>query len=395
MRNLILIGIVVLLVIFVGPNLLGGLGGTAPEAPQAQQPQEQPQQATALPQPTARPPASAQARASARPAAAPAGAGGDRWLIMLYQDADDRVLEQDIMLDLNEAERVGSNDQVQIVTQLDRYQGGFADDGDWTSTKRYYVTQDQDLRRIGSQEVADLGEANMADSATLVDFATWAIQTYPADKYALILSDHGIGWPGGWSDPTAPTRGPGDLPLASALGDQLYLMEIDQALEQIRSNTGLDKLEMIGMDACLMGHLEVFTAMAPHARYMVASQEVEPSLGWAYASFLSALQQNPAMSGDELSRLIVDGYINHDERIVDDNARAEFVGRGAGSLVRQPVRAAAGAALGRAAYPAVVAQHYAQRDRSAGHGCAQQRVQSVCFCAAKRRPARHRPGTRV
>ena len=32
MRNLILIGIVVLLVIFVGPNLLGGLGGTAPEA---------------------------------------------------------------------------------------------------------------------------------------------------------------------------------------------------------------------------------------------------------------------------------------------------------------------------------------------------------------------------
>ena len=31
---------------------------------------------------------------------------------MLYQDADDKILEKDIFLDLNEAERVGSTDQV-------------------------------------------------------------------------------------------------------------------------------------------------------------------------------------------------------------------------------------------------------------------------------------------
>jgi hypothetical protein len=48
--------------------------------------------------------------------------------------------------------------------------------------------------------VASLGEVNMADADTLVDFITWAVQTYPASKHALILSDHGMGWPGGWSD---------------------------------------------------------------------------------------------------------------------------------------------------------------------------------------------------
>ena len=47
-----------------------------------------------------------------------------------------------------------------------------------------------------------MGEANMASGQTLVDFVTWAMQSYPADKYVLILSDHGMGWPGGWSDPT-------------------------------------------------------------------------------------------------------------------------------------------------------------------------------------------------
>ncbi len=65
-----------------------------------------------------------------------------------------------------------------------------------------------------SQEVADLGEVNMADGQTLVDFVTWAVQTYPADKYVLILSDHGMGWPGGWSDPTAGRGDDRRIPLA-------------------------------------------------------------------------------------------------------------------------------------------------------------------------------------
>ena len=62
----------------------------------------------------------------------PAASGeGQSWLVMLYQDADDKILERDIYLDLNEAERAGSSDRVQIVAQLDRYAGGFAADGNW------------------------------------------------------------------------------------------------------------------------------------------------------------------------------------------------------------------------------------------------------------------------
>ena len=34
------------------------------------------------------------------------------WLIMIYSDADDNVLEEDMMIDLQEAELVGSTDQV-------------------------------------------------------------------------------------------------------------------------------------------------------------------------------------------------------------------------------------------------------------------------------------------
>ena len=129
----------------------------------------------------------------------PVSSKDQTWLVMLYQDADDKILEEDIYIDLNEAERVGSTDRVHIVAQVDRYQAGFSGDGDWDSTRRYYVTKDDDLNKIDSHLVQDLGEVNMADGQALVDFVTWAVSNYPADRYALILSDHGMGWPGGWS----------------------------------------------------------------------------------------------------------------------------------------------------------------------------------------------------
>ena len=55
-----------------------------------------------------------------------ASGSGQTWTVMLYQDADDQILEKDIFVDLNEAERVGSSDRVKIVAQLDRFQGAFS-----------------------------------------------------------------------------------------------------------------------------------------------------------------------------------------------------------------------------------------------------------------------------
>jgi len=276
------------------------------------------------------PPAGAPAAATRAPTKPRPTASGPRspqtWTVLLYEDADDPVLERDMLMDLNEAERVGSTDQINIVAQMDRYAGAYRGDGDWRSTRRYRLTQDADLFRLNSEMVADLGELSMADPATLVDFATWAIQTYPADKYVLILSDHGMGWPGGLTDPKPSERREVDTPFADDMEDNMmYTGEIDQALAKIRQQTGIDRFELVGLDACLMSHLEVYSALAPHARYVVSSQETEPALGWAYAGFLQALIDNPGIDGAELGRQIVATYIDKDERIVDEQARLDFL----------------------------------------------------------------------
>lgn len=256
---------------------------------------------------------------------APASSAGQTWTVMLYQDADDQVLEQDIYLDLNEAERVGSSPNVNIVAQVDRFRGAYAGDGNWTGARRYYVTQDNDLTAVRSRMVQDLGEVDMSQGQTLVDFVQWAAQNYPADKYVLILSDHGMGWPGGWSDADPNRPGDKSTPLSARLGGNIYLSELDQALGEARRVTGVNKFEIVGLDACLMAQIEVMAALQPHANYAVASEEVEPAIGWAYASFLGRLVQNPDMSGADLSRAIVQGYVNDDQRILDPAARADFL----------------------------------------------------------------------
>jgi hypothetical protein len=248
------------------------------------------------------------------PSRSDAAGSGDTWTIILYLDADDDVLEEDIFTDLNEMERVGSTDKVNIVAQLDRYDGAFDGDNDWTGTKRYYVTQDDDMSAIASEELEDLGESDMGDPQTLIDFATWAIQSYPADRYALILSDHGAGWPGGWNDPDPQE------------GSELKLWEISSAIETTLANTGVEKFDLLGFDACLMSQLEVYAAVYPYAHYIVASQETEPSLGWAYTAWMSQLVENPGMDNAQVAASIVGTYITEDQRIVDDEVRLEVYG---------------------------------------------------------------------
>lgn len=220
------------------------------------------------------------------------------WTIIYYAAADDEALEVFMWFDVNEMELVGSSPQVNIVVQMDRYQGGFDYDGNWTDTRRFLVTQDGDLEAIASPVLENLGEADMGDPQTLADFTTWAIQNYPAQKYALVLSDHGGGWTGGYLDAYS--------------GSDMSLPEIASALEAIRQNTGVDKFELLVFDACLMAQIEIFGSLYPYANYIVASEEIIPGMGLSYAAWLGQMAANPAMDGAEASRALVSTYIVDD-----------------------------------------------------------------------------------
>jgi hypothetical protein len=236
-----------------------------------------------------------------------------QWTVIVYSAADDEVLEENMWFDVNEMELVGSNSQMNIVVQIDRYAKAFTGDGDWSDTRRYLIQQDNDLNHIASPVVESVGEVDTGNPQTLIDFVTWAIQHYPAQKYALVMSDHGGGWTGGFSD------------MSAASYSDLSIPEIVSSLEQIRQQTGIDKFEVITFDACLMGQLEVYGSLYPYSNYMVASEEVIPGYGLSYAAWLGQLAQNPAIDGNGLAHSIVSTYVINDTLLTETRSSAEEI----------------------------------------------------------------------
>ncbi len=233
------------------------------------------------------------------------------WLFMVYLDADNN-LESAGIDDMNEMEVAGSTDDVAIVVQMDRAERDYADDttnGNWTGTKRLYVTQDTDQLIINSPVIEDLGEVNMGDPATLTSFIEWAVANYPAQHYALVLWNHGSGWRGRDSDGEAVKS----ICVDDESGDELTMTELRSALNAANLSTG-KTLDIVGFDACLMQMVEVAyqvmgSASRPLVDITVGSEETEPGDGWDYAATLTALTADPTMTPAELGTQIVNDYV--------------------------------------------------------------------------------------
>ncbi len=267
------------------------------------------------------------ASAEARGKAAPAD-----WTVLAYL-AGDNDLEGALLGDLREMERVGSRPgSVEILAQVDRARGQDASDGNWTGTRRYYVTRSADPARISSTLLAELGPTNTGDPRVLKDFVSFGAGRYPAKATMLLLSNHGSGFwvppemlsgegrrrrrrgrglRHGFFQPTRewllrpdPVRG---IAYDDGSGDCLDNRELKQVVAHARRVLGRP-IDVVGMDACLMTMLEVAYQLREHARVLVGSEELEPGEGWPHASILGDLVARPAMAPAELGATIVRRY---------------------------------------------------------------------------------------
>ena len=293
--------------------------------------------------------------------------------------AGDNNLSSAGAVDLKEMKKVGSTDRVNIVAQYDRA-------GHEVQTMRYYLRKQTSL---ADDVVAHLGETNMGDPAVLEDFVTWATTNYPARRYMLVLWNHGAGWDdsnlyqgdvfGGAPPPVSrkgeevatdgarATRGRA-VPLQQARAavhrvhralfrdtvaravttraiafdddaqDFLDNIELKRVLAKLTKRLKR-KLDVLGMDACLMSMAEVGYQLRDTAEVAVGSQEEEPGDGWPYDRILRA-RQKPAMSARDLSSAVVHEYVDSygsDEAVTQaaiDLARIAAVTRSLDALSR-------------------------------------------------------------
>ena len=253
-----------------------------------------------------------------------------KWTFMVYMAGDNNLSDAGDT-DLAEMRAIGSTAEVNVVTQLDRAKD--------RGTTRYHVQPDG-----VDDQVESLGMTDSGDPLVLINFVKWAAENFAAERYALILWNHGGGWEPSEMDKVARSVGAMNysareasersasrlrktffrtsvekiLSLPSAheraicsddnSGHSLDTIELGKVLVEVEKTLG-QKLDLLGMDACLMSNLEVAYQARPYVSYIVASEESEPNQGWPYTPVLKKLVETPNLATPEFAAHIVDAYV--------------------------------------------------------------------------------------
>lgn len=203
-------------------------------------------------------------------------------------------------LNVNQMEKIGSSDKVNVVVQWASLKGG--------TTKRLYIQKDSDDQRVTSPVVEDMGApADMGDAKTLEDFVKWGVQHYPAKHYMVDVWNHGGGW-----HLTAKRSSQGigiqDISWDDLSGNHITTEQFGAAMVNV-ARMLKRKIDIVSADACLMAMAEVIGEMVDAADYFVASEEVEPGAGWPYDAFLSRWYAASNPTPRDVGRFLVEEYI--------------------------------------------------------------------------------------
>ena len=179
--------------------------------------------------------------------------------------------------------------------------------GRWFTSGMEDATVGRYLISGGNIETAGMLDSTtcMSEPENLTDFIKWAKDNYPADRYMLVLWDHGGGFASGY----------GVDGLNDRAEEDETTMKASEIIDAIK-NAGM-KFDLIGFDACLMQNVEYANAFEPYADYYLASEETEPGTGWFYTAGFGRLAEDPALSTGEFAKSLISSY-DQSQRVRND-----------------------------------------------------------------------------
>ncbi len=193
--------------------------------------------------------------------------------------------------DLAEMLAVVLPDNVKMVIQTGGSESWHREDIDPEKSQRF-LAENGSLTLLEEQE-----KQNMGDGQTLEDFLRFASENYPAERSMALLWNHG----GSLSNISYDQQ---------YEMDSLTLPEMREAFTAVFEENEEDPpLDIIGFDACLMATVDTAATFADLASYMVASEDLEPGMGWGYEGWMKTLAENPSVDPLTLSKSICDSYL--------------------------------------------------------------------------------------
>jgi hypothetical protein len=231
---------------------------------------------------------------------------------------------------IQELQKVGSTDQVGVVVQFDTLSRG---------AFRVQVTKTDNP----TEGLTPIGQVNTGEPGSLSDFVAWAAETCPAGRTLLVIWGHGTGWKeepiyARYEKARQAETDRDAAPRESFLGRGMFassLAEIMGIQDEVERGIAYDdssrdfldnaklqaalhaanqalgpgrRLDLLGLDACLMSMIEVACQVRCEAGYLVASEAVTAVGPWPWPAILHKLNRRPDLPPDALGKLIVAEY---------------------------------------------------------------------------------------
>lgn len=195
-----------------------------------------------------------------------------QWNILNYIEGDNNIGNY-AWHNINEMKKIGSTNKINLMVQLDEPKN--------KKTWRLHVVKKK-LVDAGSLDV-DMGKNPEKE---LKEATLWAHTCCPSDYTMIILWNHGNGI----------LDEPKNHELRGILYDYtnhtfMNNQQLTHALSYITKTVLGKKIEILGMDACLMSMVEVAYQVKQHAQLLIASESLELAPGWDYAHFLNSLNK--------------------------------------------------------------------------------------------------------
>lgn len=219
-----------------------------------------------------------------------------RWTFMVYMAADN-TLTVPGLINLDQMDAAGMNPEVQVVMQAEFSPQQFANYGvpaaaanipSNFNTFRYFISTGGNLRLGPETAVTDIGNRDMTSPVTLRDFVNYSKATYPAERYALVLWNHGGGFTGLIEDETS---NPG------------HFMSLDDMASAL---TGVGALDLVAFDMCLMAGYETLAKLQGITKYALFSEAEVPGAGFPYTDALRVLYQNSTADSRAITSQLVE-----------------------------------------------------------------------------------------
>ncbi|MFZ5943002.1 MAG: clostripain-related cysteine peptidase [Bacillota bacterium] len=225
-----------------------------------------------------------------------------KWTVLFYANGNNEF-EPEMHKMVQNIKEIESPQEMNIVIQYSRADRRLAEilrphvfinelEENWTGTQRIAITP-KTSRFLENTQTTNLGFLNMADAKVLFEFIQWGMESFPAERYMVVLGGHSFEYLGTLTDYTQ------DMP---------YIMGIPEMAKAL--NLVSSKIDILILDTCYMNMVEILYELAAKrnttAQYILTYIEYGPISGLPIGEILHLVMENSTLATGEVLKKIIE-----------------------------------------------------------------------------------------